>query len=368
MEVLQQQLALVRTPGLGPNTLKKLQEHGIDPLELHQTKSHTLLGLGLSQATVNALACPDWSQVDGDIRIMEQTGVGLLFNPETLPELLRQSTASPYWLFVKGDLNLLSRPSLAVVGSRHPSWLGKELAEEFAASLTGRGLTIVSGLAQGIDSAAHQGCLNAGGGTIAVCGTGLDVVYPRRNRGLAREIGKNGLMVSEYPPGTRPLAHHFPQRNRIISGLSLGTLVVEAARRSGSLITARLAAEQGREVFAIPGSLHNPLSKGCHRLIRQGAKLVEDMEDILEELQQLAQIPFEHTEKPPNIEQPDLKAQVPKEWQELLDILSVAPMSLDRLMQQSTLTQDRLCSMLLRMELAGIVASAPGGVFVRKTL
>ena len=367
MTPLQQQLALIRTPGLGPNTLRQLEDNGIDPLDLLDSPAPLLARLGLKEASISALMSPDWAQVETDVKTMERDNVKLKFGCKASPPLLQESKGSPYWLFVRGRQDLLNSPSLAVVGSRNPSWLGRELAQDFAANLAARGLTIVSGLARGIDAAAHRGCLRTSGNTIAVCGTGLDQVYPSKNKRLAHDIAEQGLLVSEYPPGTGPKGHHFPQRNRIISGLSLGTLVVEAARRSGSLITARLSAEQGREVFAIPGSLHNPLSKGCHRLIRQGAKLVECIEDILEELQQLAQIPSEQTQKSSNFDQPDLEAQVPSEWRELLDILSVAPMSLDRLMQQSTLTQDRLCSMLLRMELAGIVASAPGGVFVRKT-
>ncbi|MEM7283924.1 MAG: DNA-processing protein DprA [Pseudomonadota bacterium] len=367
MENLPERLALIRAPHLGPNTLRKLWEQNIEPLELLAASPNALADFGFDRATINAISSPDWETINQDIRIMKRLGIHLQWGVEDIPHLLWQIPGAPYWLFAKGRLSCLKLPTFAVVGSRNPTWLGRELAQEFAASLCGKNLCIASGLAEGIDAEAHQGALAVGGKTVAVCATGLDVVYPRKNANLAKRITDSGLLISEYPPGTVPTRHRFPQRNRIISGLSLGTLVVEAARRSGSLITARLAADQGREVFAVPGSVHNPLAKGCHRLIRQGAKLVEEVQDVLEELQQLAQIPFEHAEKSPDIEHNGEAHPHPKEWQELLDILSVAPISLDQLVRKSTLTQDRLCSMLLRMELAGMVASAPGGVFVRKT-
>ncbi len=214
---------------------------------------------------------------------MQKSGTRLLPLSDPLyPPLLRQIPDPPIALFVRGDATLLSEPQLAMVGSRNPSVEGRRNAEEFAEYLAKCGLVITSGMALGIDAASHKGALK-GGKTVAVWGTGLDKAYPPRNRELAEEIIAKGVVVSEFPPGTPPLPTHFPRRNRIISGLAVGTLVVEAAKQSGSLITARLASEQGREVFAIPGSIHNPMARGCHRLLRDGAKLVESAGDILEE-------------------------------------------------------------------------------------
>ncbi len=200
------------------------------------------------------------------------------------PTLLREIDDAPPMLFIQGDPTILNLPQIAIVGSRNPSASGRQTATDFAHFLASAGLAITSGLADGIDGAAHQGALETKNSTLAVTGTGLDRVYPAKHRELAHRIAEQGALISELPPGTPPIPANFPRRNRIISGLSLGTLVVEAAQKSGSLITARLATEQGREVFAIPGSIHNPLARGCHALIRQGAKLVETAGDILEEL------------------------------------------------------------------------------------
>jgi len=207
---------------------------------------------------------------------------------DAYPGMLAQIPGAPRELYVDGDPDVLHLPALAIVGSRNPTAGGSRTAFEFARHLGAAGFCIVSGLAQGIDAAAHRGALAAGAKTIAFLGHGIDRIYPAVNRDLAREIAAHGALVSEFPLGTPPGRALFPQRNRLISGISFGTLVVEAARHSGSLITARLAAEQGREVFAIPGSIHNPLSRGCHQLIRQGAKLVETADDIVSELAPLA--------------------------------------------------------------------------------
>jgi DNA processing protein len=237
--------------------------------------------------------------------------------------------------------------------------VGAETARDFARSLSRAGLVITSGLALGVDSASHQGALDGGGQTVAVFGTGLDRVYPARNRKLAHAIvEQGGALVSEYPPGMEPLPANFPRRNRIISGLSLGTLVVEAALRSGSLITARYAAEQGREVFAIPGSIHNPLARGCHRLIRQGAKLVETAQDIIEELApQLRAALAEAGPDRGEAEQPGMD----EEYRRLLECLDDGTSSVDQLVQRSGLTADAVSSMLLLLELQGYVVSTAGG-------
>lgn len=214
----------------------------------------------------------------------------LAFGETGYPKLLATIDDAPLLLSARGRIDLLQDPQLAIVGSRHASKQGINIAKDFAQHLSSQGLTITSGLALGIDAAAHQGGLQGIGKTVAVVATGLDRIYPARNQTLGRQIAEEGVMVSEFPLGTKPLTYHFPKRNRIISGLSVGTLVVEAALKSGSLITAKTAADQGREVFAVPGSINNPQAKGCHQLIKQGAKLVESGQDILEELSALIQL------------------------------------------------------------------------------
>ncbi len=275
------------------------------------------------------------------------------------PSLLLEIPDPPPFLFAKGRLDMLARPALAVVGSRNPTSQGQRDAENFARCLSEAGLCISSGMALGIDAAAHRGALVGGGGTIAVVGTGLDRIYPARHEALARQIATEGLLLSEFPLGTPALPANFPRRNRIISGLALGCLVVEAAPRSGSLITARQASEQGREVFAIPGSIHSPLSRGCHQLIRQGAKLVESAQDVLEELRFSASHPA--SIDAPDQGPPGLSA----EENALLLHLGHAPLSVDALAQRSGLTAERVSSILLTMELTGVVASMPGGLFQR---
>ncbi len=278
------------------------------------------------------------------------------------PPLLREIADPPAALYVIGDPAVLSSTQLGIVGSRNPTPGGSETAHAFATYLTLSGLTITSGLAMGVDAAAHRGALVAGGKTIAVAGTGLDRVYPARHRELAHQIAAQGALISEFPLGTPALAFNFPRRNRIISGLSLGVLVVEAALQSGSLITARLAAEQGREVFAIPGSIHNPLARGCHALIRQGAKLVETAADILEELGPIAQlsVPARQTDGVGNI-----TSGLGVEAMTLLECLGFDPTPVDSLIERSGLTPEAVSSMLLVLELQGHVVSAPGGHYNR---
>jgi DNA processing protein len=278
---------------------------------------------------------------------------------DQFPELLRQIPNPPLLLYVDGDPDLLQLPALAIVGSRNPTSGGERNAFEFARHLAGIGFTIVSGLAQGIDTAAHRGALAAGGATIAFLGHGIDRIYPASNKALAAAIAASGALVSEFPLGTHPGRELFPQRNRLISGVSLGTLVVEAARRSGSLITARLAAEQGREVFALPGSIHNPLARGCHQLIRQGAKLVETADDIVSELAPLVghmlQNTVESTEK-------QISPQIlDDEYVELRKHIGHDPVTADQIAANSGLTIDQVSSMLLILELHGEIEALSGG-------
>lgn len=284
---------------------------------------------------------------------------GLLEKPE-FPPLIRALRDPPERLHLRGNADLIHLPCLAVVGSRNPSRGGRDNAYRFAGHLAKSGFCIVSGLAEGIDTAAHEGALDAGGSTIAVLGHGLDSVYPASNRGLAGRIRQNGLLLTEFSRGTPPRRGHFPARNRIISGLSVGVLVVEAARRSGSLITARLAGEQGREVFAIPGSIHNPMSRGCHQLIREGARLVESAGDIVSELAPL----IGHLEDPGD---ENMSARnnptLDPDYVRLLNLLGHDPQSADELARKCTLTIDQVSSMLLILELEGEIESLPGGKF-----
>lgn len=272
------------------------------------------------------------------------------------PDWLLQTADPPLLLFVDGRVELLAARSLAIVGSRRPTPQGAANARAFAAALSERGWTIASGLAAGIDAAAHEGALTGAGSTIAVVGTGIDIVYPRANRDLAARVRQHGLMVSEFPLGAPPLAAHFPQRNRIIAGLARGTLVVEAALQSGSLITARVAAEAGREVFAVPGSIHSPLSKGCHALIRQGAKLVETAQDMLDELEPAAARIASASEP---------HARDPAGDDPVLQALGYDPTSLDALIARCGWPADRLSAHLLTLELDGRVARLPGGLYQR---
>ncbi len=269
------------------------------------------------------------------------------------PAQLLQITDPPPLLYLKGRRELLTTPSIAIVGSRNATPQGMSNAEQFARSLSEAGLTIVSGLALGVDAGAHAGGLAGQGSSVAVIGTGLDIIYPLRNKTLALRLAKEGAIVSEFPLGTPAIAGNFPRRNRIISGLSRGCLIVEATLKSGSLITARLAAEQGREVFAIPGSIHSPFSKGCHVLIKQGAKLVEAAADILEEL---------HWE---SLIRPEPASTNADETDPLLLAMGFDPISVDTLAIRSNLPAEEISTRLLTWELNGKIASLPGGLYQR---
>ncbi len=278
----------------------------------------------------------------------------VMLGDESYPQLLLQIPDPPPLLYVKGDCALLNRFALAIVGSRNATAQGVANAEDFARALSDAGITVVSGLALGVDAAAHRGGIAGQASSIAVVGTGLDVVYPARNRALAHALAERGALISEFPLGTPALASNFPRRNRLISGISRGCLVIEAALQSGSLITARLANEQGREVFALPGSIHSPLSKGCHRLIKQGAKLVDDVNDILEE--------FDFARSGAGIDPlpaPDAAAAG------LLEILGHDPCGLDALTARAGMTADSINTLLLELELSGLIEKLPGNKYQR---
>jgi DNA processing protein len=349
-------LALLSVKGVGPVQFRELWQHYGELSQLFSKPPQYL-----PESLQHALRHPDWSVVEQSLEWVQQSGCHIItLEDRAYPPLLKAIHDAPPLLFIRGEPAQLQNPQLAMVGSRNPSVVGRETAFDFARTLAGAGLVVSSGLAQGIDTASHEGALDSGGQTIAVFGTGLDRVYPARNRKLAHAIvEQGGALVSEYPPGVEPLAANFPRRNRIISGLSLGTLVVEAALRSGSLITARFASEQGREVFAIPGSIHNPLARGCHQLIRQGAKLVETAQDVLEEL--APQLRAAIAEPPAEETQADPVAELDEEYRQLLACLEQAPSSVDQIVQRSGLTADAVSSMLLLLELQGYVVSTAGG-------
>lgn len=279
------------------------------------------------------------------------------------PQRLLETDQPPPVLYAKGNLQLLQRPGMAIVGSRHATPQGEANAEDFAESLCRAGFAVVSGLALGIDGAAHRGALKADGATIAVVGTGLDIVYPARHKTLAHHIAQHGLLLSEYPLGTPSISYNFPRRNRLISGLSEGCLVVEANLDSGSLITARLAIEQGREVFAIPGSIHSPVAKGCHALIKQGAKLVESTDDILSELPHIRR-PKPGNAISPNGLMPDW-ASLPAEASPLLACMGFDPIFAEQIAARAGLTPEKVSTMLTLLELEGVVGHLANGQFQR---
>lgn len=307
----------------------------------------------------------DEERLSQQLDLLQQHTISIvLHNSPEYPEQLKQLNDAPPLLFTRGDISLLNGPQLAIVGSRNASPSGLKTAQDFAADFAKSGLTITSGLALGIDAAAHRGAVNEIGRTIAVVATGLDQVYPRRNLALAKEIVNKGLMISEFPPLTPARREHFPRRNRLISGLALGVLVVEADTRSGSLITARLAGEQGREIFAIPGSIHLPTSRGCHQLIRQGAKLVETTTDVLEELKPALQVvlnspPSDNTKKNKPQQDYDTNTQI------ILKLVDFAPTQLDDIAIGSNLPIELVSSILLQLELAGEIAPLPGSQYQR---
>lgn len=350
---------LTQTPGVGNATARKLLATFGSANAVFRADPGAWLAVvgekaaqGLRQPADAAALAALWAWRDAD---RAHHHVLTLADPD-YPAALLQTADPPLLLYALGQRALLKHPHmLALVGSRNPSAQGLDHARQFARTLAEQGLCVVSGLAAGIDGAAHEGALDAGGPTVAVIGTGIDRVYPQRHRPLAHRIAQQGLLLSEYPLGTPPLAPNFPKRNRLIAGLSLGTLVVEAALDSGSLITAQLAVEMGREVFAIPGSIHSPQARGCHALIRQGAKLVESAQDVLVELQlgTPAATPHRHRVQDDAPDDP------------LLHALGFDPVGLDALQARTGWDTARLQAQLLHLELQGSLQRLPGGLFQR---
>jgi DNA processing protein len=369
MDDPQSWLALAHAPGLHAGQLQEWLAQQAAPCELVRQSRATLAALGLGRATIQSLLHSDPAAIERDLAWLAGDARRSLvtWGSPDYPPLLARIPDAPLVLFVEGDVTALSLPQLAIVGSRNPTALGRDTATQFARQLAKDGFTVTSGLALGIDAAAHRGALDAPGRTVAVVGRGLDAVYPPENAGLAREIvGHSGACLTDLPTGTPPLKHNFPRRNRILSGLAVGTLVVEAALQSGSLITARLAAEQGREVFAIPGSIHNPMVRGCHRLLRQGARLVESVADIFAELAPIiGEMCSNVSEKsaPPSASTPP---RLDNEYEILLDALGFEAAGLDTLVVRTGLTAGAVASMLLILELDGRVQQQPGSRFCRR--
>jgi DNA processing protein len=373
MDLPELQLLLGRAVGLRASQLRTLLaragsgQQDLAALEsLIGASPDALAELGIGARASRWLHAPDRRLIDADRSWSERRSVHLIdATSAAYPDRLAAVGAAPALLYVQGDRTCLAGPQLAVVGSRQPSTPGRTHAAQFAAGLARAGLTVTSGLAVGIDSAGHEGALGASGLTIAVLGSALDQVYPQQSRALSVRIAAQGALVSQFPPGTPPCRAHFPQRNRIISGLCLGTLVVEATPGSGSLITARLAARAGRQVFAIPGSIHNPMARGCHALIRAGARLVESVDDILQELNFLH---FKQEVISGSAVQADAApraGRLDKVGKILLDAIGFEPASVDALVERTGLPSQSVASKLLILELEGVVESQAGGSYVR---
>jgi len=333
-----------------------------------------LIHHGLSAATAAAISAPDESCIETGLQWLDEPGHHLLcWDDDAYPVLLRRINGPPAALYIDGDPGCLWQPQIAVIGSRNPTAGGLDHARDFAATLARQGMTITSGLASGIDAAAHTAAMDTGGLSIAVNGTGLLSVYPKSSQAVAERIRSQGAMVSELPLDAVPKRQHFPSRNRIISGLSLAVLVIEAGLNSGTLITARKAAEQGREVFALPGSLHNPMAKGCHRLIREGARLIETTADIMQELGPIAaelQMEIHQRLAQPVSDDPKPTTTLASllddvDYNSLWAVIGYDPKPVDIIISQSKLSARDVSSMLLIMELKGLVKKQSNGRFMR---
>jgi len=354
-------LALSSIPGVGNVIYKRLLETFHTPENVFQSKPDEFKKVeGIRTKTVEAITnFKNADRVNRELDLIEKLGITLLtLHDERYPRILKTIYNPPPFLYVKGKIQNEDRSALAVVGSRNASSYGKSITRQLARSLTRRGFTIVSGLARGIDTAAHKGALEAGGRTLAVLGSGIDVIYPWENKTLAKAIIENGALISEFPLGTQPEATNFPSRNRIISGIALGTVIIEASVRSGSLITASLALEQGREVFAVPGNVDSPWSKGTNRLIKEGAKLVTDPEDIVEEIRPQCDLSGE----PENEKTAEAKKLSP-ETKKILDLMETNPVHIDTLIKKSGFPSGKISGLLLDLELKGFVSQLSGKMF-----
>ncbi|WP_131782680.1 DNA-processing protein DprA [Legionella gresilensis] len=345
-------IALNHIPSIGPRTIKKFLTRWPQLADMFALSQNQLETVGIPTKLASAIKRFDLENIESDLNWEKMSNHHLItWEDEHYPTLLKQIYDAPPVLYTIGDLTCLRHLTVAIVGTRKPSVTGSRAAWQFAFDLATNGITVVSGLALGIDAQAHQGCLAARGKTIAVLGTGVDCVYPKSHIKLAQEIATHGLLISEFPLKSQPTARHFPRRNRIISGLSLATLVVEAAIKSGSLITARLALEQNREVMAIPGSINNPQARGCHHLLQQGAKLVTSINDILSELG-IKSVSSENKEPSINLA---------TNHKNLVKCLGFETATIDQITQRSGLSIEKVICDLAELELQGIIKAVPGG-------
>lgn len=353
MDNLYYLLALNRMPNIGPRTVRKLLLRWPNLEVLFKLSAPELLAHGLPERLASALQKIDHAGVASDYawRQQQQNRFILTWNDEDYPAVLKEIFDPPFILYAEGELSCLTEPTLAIVGTRDPSSLGVNVANEFAMELSLHGLTIVSGLARGIDAAAHEGCLSGTGKTVAVLGTGIDCVYPKQHRGLLERIRGVGLVLSEFPLSSPPIAGHFPRRNRIISGVSSAILVVESAVLSGSLVTARLALEQNREVMAVPGSIRNPKTAGCHYLLQQGARIVTKLQDVLDVFS-LEETKKQFIKKAGSME---------NALQHLLCCMGDGITTVDQLaIRSGRLVEDIICD-LMELEIEGVIQSLPSG-------
>lgn len=350
-------LALNYMNRVGPRTILKLLKRWPDLQELFELPQSALVLAGLPEALAHAIATFDHDLIAADFRWEEARDHHLLtWDDPNYPPLLKEIDDPPAVLYAKGSLSALAPLTVAMVGTRKPSATGAETARYFARELSQQGITVVSGLALGIDAQAHQGCLDVGGKTIAVMGTGIDCIYPYRHRDLANNISQDGLLITEFSLKTTPNAGHFPRRNRIISGLARLTLIVEAAIKSGSLITARLAMEQNRDVLAIPGSINNPQARGCHQLLQQGAKLVTSVQDVLDELPKTNRDYLSDSIRPLMNE-----ATLAPENRTLVKCIGDETTSIDQIVERCGQTIREVTCGLARLELQGVIKAVTGG-------
>lgn len=356
-------MVLKAIPDISDNLYKRLVEEFGSPKEVFEAKEKELAQVPEIRRDVVRAIMGGKVDVTEELERIKRHKIDIItLNDESYPESLKAIYDPPPLLYVKGKIKREDRNAIAIVGSRRATTYGRLTAQRLSSQLAAQGITIVSGMARGIDSEAHKGALAVGGRTVAILGCGIDVVYPPENRALEERIASSGAVITEFPFGTRPFAGNFPKRNRIISGLSLGVIIVEAAQKSGALITARLALEQGREVFAVPGSATSPYSKGTHNLIKEGAKLVGDIDDILEELESLIQVRRGKEKEAKEF----LKPVLLKEEEIIYGLITQEPKHIDFLIQESKLSAQKVTGILMNLQLKGLIKELSGKNFIRK--
>jgi DNA processing protein len=363
---LESLIILNRVEEFGASSLKRLLRFFKSPKEIlkdtNRLREIREINCALADKIIKAKKQADLSQ---ELKLIEQGQIKLItIFDKAYPFNLRHISSPPILLYLKGELQPEDAISIAIVGSRNPTFYGRMMAERLASELAGRGITVVSGFARGIDSAGHRGALKAGGRTLAILGNGIDIIYPPENRNLAREIQASGALISEFPLTSPPLKRNFPRRNRLISGLSLGVIVVEAAEKSGSLITADFALDQGREVFAVPGKINSYTSKGTHNLIKQGAKLIDSSEGVIEELMPVLKNYLNYT-GPKGIKSKDVKPRLDDLQKKLYSLLSSEPRHIDQIIKQTGLLAGQVSGALLKMEMKKLIKELPGKYFVK---